>query len=123
MLTYTLGGQCSKALGLQSGRVKGTKMTASSYYNNALKPEYGRLNRRQGQGSWSARHNNHNQYFQVDFGAVKKITQVATQSRHNVHQWVTAYYLYYSVDGAHWNLYKKRNSFTSEGAKVCALFG
>jgi len=112
------GGVCSKALGLQSGRIKGKSMTASSYHNNALKPEYGRLKRHQGHGSWSARQNNHNQYLQVDFGGVKKVTQVATQSRHNVHQWVTAYYLYYSIDGAHWNLYKTRNSYTSEGVKT-----
>ncbi|XP_020911456.1 uncharacterized protein LOC110249210 [Exaiptasia diaphana] len=110
-------GACNKALGMYSTRIKAAQITASTYYNNALKPEYARLNRRLGQGSWSARHNNHNQFLQVDFGTVKKIVQIATQSRHNVHQWVTSFWLSYSIDKAHWVLYKYKSG-QSEGVKT-----
>ena len=50
-------------------------------------------------GAWSSRHNNHNQWLKIDLGRPTKVTGMATQGRQDTDQWVTAYYVYYSLDG------------------------
>lgn len=105
-----------KPIGLQNNRIKNAAITASSQWARKHASWLARLHRpRRGRlmGAWSARHNNYNQWLQVDTGRSMKVTGIATQGRQDANQWVTAYYLYYSSDGVsfakvkHWWNYIK----------------
>ena len=103
---------CKHVLGMQNRRIPNSAITASSMWDVNHGPHLGRLHftaRGSYQGGWSARHNNRYQWFQVDFRRPTKITNVATQGRHNAAQWVTQYRLSYSQDGLTWALYKLRD--------------
>ena len=87
---------------MQSGRIKNAAIKASSQHDKNHASYLGRLKRlRRGRlmGAWSARHNNYNQWLQVDLGKAMKVTGVATQGREEANQWVTAFYVLYSSDG------------------------
>jgi len=62
------------------------------------------------QGGWSAGISNRNQWLQVDLGAEISVKGIATQGRNNYNQWVTAYKLECSNDGASFLYYKDSGS-------------
>lgn len=98
---------------MQNRRIPNYAITASSMWDANHGPYLGRLHftaRGRYQGAWSSRHNNHHQWFQVDFRRPTKVTNVATQGRQNANQWVTQYRLAYSQDGLTWVLYKLRDA-------------
>ena len=102
---------------MQRGTIRNNMVTASSAFNKYHAAWLGRLGRpKRGAyvGAWCARHNNHNQWFKVDFGRPTKITKIATQGRQDTNQWVTAYYVSSSMDGIHWSMFRFRS-----GDKVC----
>ena len=95
-----------RAVGIQSGRIKNAAITASSQYNKFYAPFRARLHvtkRGRYLGAWVTRHNNHNQWLKIDLGRPTKVTGIATQGRQDAAQWVTAYYVYYSLDGLHYS--------------------
>ena len=72
-------------------------------------PNQARLHYTSNSGSWSSRHNDRNQWLQVDLGAYFAVTRIATQGRHTYTrwlQWVTKYSLQYSDDGDFFQFYK-----------------
>ena len=87
---------CNNPVGLQNNRIKNPAITASSYLSNTYAPRFARLH---GVRSWISKHNNHNQWVQVDLGRAMKITGIATQGRQDAAQWTTAYYVKFSMDG------------------------
>ena len=92
------------ALGMQSGNIPDSAITASSSYNaNTFAPYVGRLHFLSSgsgrHGSWAAGTNNLNQWFQVDFGSWAQISALLTQGRQDSNQWVESYSLSYSYDG------------------------
>lgn len=100
---------CDAPVGLQSGRIKNSQITASSQWNKHHAPWLARLHRtKRGPyiGSWASRHNNHHQWLQIDFRRAMKITGIATQGRQDAVQWVTAYYIYYGYDGVFFSAVK-----------------
>ncbi|CAH3022884.1 unnamed protein product [Porites evermanni] len=104
---------CNRALGMRSGAIKNAQITASSAYNKFHAASLGRLGRtKRGRyiGAWCARHNNHNQWFKVDFGLPMKITKIDTQGRQDYGQWVTRYLLSSSQDGIHWSMYRYKSN-------------
>ena len=108
-----LGALCSTPLGLQNGRLRNNKITASSEYNGYHAARLGRLGKqKKGRyvGAWCAKHNNKNQWLKVDFGRPTKITKIATQGRQDSAQWVTYYQVSSSLDGIHWQVYRFKNS-------------
>ena len=108
-----LGALCNTPLGLQNGRLRNSRITASSEYNVYTAARLGRLGlHKRGRyvGAWSARHNNKNQWIKVDFGRTMKITKIATQGRQDAAQWVTYYKVSSSLDGVHWQVYRFKNS-------------
>ena len=85
-------------------------MTASSFYNVQHGPWLARLHlarRGRNMGGWVSRHNNHNQWLQVTYPRTMKITGILTQGRQDYNQWVTAFWVMYSQDGAHWIHYQQ----------------
>jgi len=80
-------------MGTEDGRLPRGAFRASSFYNAHLAPYEGRLNAIR---SWSARHNNMQQWLQIDLLGVGRLTGIATQGRRDAHQWVTSYVLSYA---------------------------
>ena len=100
-------------------------MTSSSQWDKNHGPWLARLHRaRRGRlmGAWSSRHNNHNQWLQVDLGRSMKVMGINTQGRQDADQWVTAYYILYSSDGARFAYVREwwDNVKVSSGYKVAA---
>lgn len=99
-----------KPFGLQNGRIPNSAVTASSRWNRYHAAWLARLKRpRRGRyaGAWCAKINNRQQWLQVNFRGAKKIVAVATQGRNDYKQWVTLYYLSFSVDGTYFAKYRK----------------
>ena len=105
---------CAAPVGMQSGRIKNTAMTASSSYNVFHGPYLARLHRfRTGRymGAWVARIRNANQYLQIALGRPMKITGIATQGRHDANQWVKRYLVAFSQDNMHFEYYMEYGNF------------
>jgi len=95
--------------------VSGGELTASSKYSANHAASQGVLNNQKNSGSWSARTNDYNQWFQVDLGKTMKVTRVATQGRYSgFNQWVTKYKLQYSDDGVNFQYYKEQGQTTDK---------
>ena len=103
----TFLGRCSLPLGLEDKRITNGLLSASTYYNAHLAPWHGRLNHR---WSWSARTNNLNQWLQVSFVVIVKVTGIATQGRQDYNQWVTQYIVSYSPDSTNFRFYREGRS-------------
>ena len=103
------------ALGMQSGNIPDSAVTASSSANAvSYAPSVGRLHFLSAgsgkYGSWAAGTNNINQWFQVDFGSWTKVSAVATQGRQDSDQWVKSYSLSYSYDGVFFTTVNDNNA-------------
>ena len=102
---------CFLPLGMESGYLPDSALSASSYYDANHIPQFSRLNKIPASGkagAWCAKSNNGNQWLQVYFGRATTVTKVATQGRYDscCNQWVMSYRLSYSVDGVHWAWYR-----------------
>lgn len=85
---------CADPLGLEEGKMS---LTASSYYSNGP-ASYARLNHYRG---WSPTHDDNLVTLKIDFGIERRVVSaVAVQSGTGYS--VSAYELYYSVDGLSW---------------------
>ena len=110
---FLLGALCNTPLGLQSGRLPNSKITASSERSIYYAARLGRLGRKkQGRymGGWGARLKNSYQWLKVDFGRVLKITKILTQGRQDYSEWVRYFKVSSSLDGYHWQYYRYKNS-------------
>ena len=68
-------------------------------------------------GAWSSRVNDRYQWLQVTFRRPKKIVAISSQGRQDANQWVTKYWLTYSMDRVHYVYYKQLGV-----TKVCLFF-
>ncbi|KAL9953924.1 hypothetical protein ACROYT_G041399 [Oculina patagonica] len=90
---------CQPALGIESGAILDSQMSASSEYNADHGAAMARLHRTIGAGSWVAGTNDVNQWLQVDLlNDDTKVTGVATQGRSSDNHWVTKYKVEYRVN-------------------------
>ncbi|EDO33236.1 predicted protein, partial [Nematostella vectensis] len=94
-------------LGLQSGGIPDSAMTASSYFigDNYCAPKEGRIHSERDTKAWCAKQNVAGEYLQVDIGREVLLTKIATQGRGIYLQWVTSYELSHSRDGQAWTPY------------------
>lgn len=109
-------------LGIEDMRVASPMMRASSYQNFYCRAGSGRLNgRRQGRmgGAWCAQRSDRRQWLQIDFGALTKVTRVATQGRQNSVQWVKTYSLSYSRNGITFVYYKENGRTKVSRRSIC----
>lgn len=99
---------CKMPLGIEDFRIPSGAFQASSFWNYNHGPDRARINMPSGRGrsgAWVARQRNANQWLQVELGRPAKVTGVATQGRHDAHQWVTSYTVSYSLDGKRFRAY------------------
>ena len=109
---------CWQALGMESGTITDSQISASSQWDSSHAPFQGRLHfqgRFYKAGSWSAGRNDLFQWLQVDLGSQYiKVTRVATQGRNAYSQWVTRYKLLYSNDGLNFLYYSDQGKPADE---------
>ncbi|XP_078344750.1 uncharacterized protein LOC144630294 [Oculina patagonica] len=96
-----------RPLGMESGAILDSQITASSEHSSQYPARLARLNVQAGQTCWAALVNDVNQWLQVDFLQSVTLSKVATQGRHNYPQWVESYFLSYSMDGSAFENYKQ----------------
>ena len=94
---------CSQALGLESGKVSDSQLSASSHFPNSLSPSEGRLNNKKAWCTYLS-----NQYLQIDLLKVRHVSALATQGYKGFfHNYVKTYEIQYSYDGVKWFAYRK----------------
>ena len=80
-------------------------------------PANARLNKPSGggkTGAWSSKTNDANQWIQVKFCEVIKVTQVGIQGRYDANQWVTKFKVSYSLNGVHFYTQTKASLIKSQ---------
>ena len=107
-------------LGMESGVITDSQISASSVYYNTHGPQNGRLHFKGAKAplafvsaGWAADLLNTNQWLQVDLRNTARAIGIATQGRHDYDQWVTKYKLQYGDDGQTYSIYR-RNGDTSD---------
>ena len=108
-----------QALGMESGVIADSQLTASSELNSYHAIRRARLHTKETDvksgGSWIPATNDLNQWFQVDLGKITPVTHVATQGRNSADaqlQMVTRYKLQFSNDAASFSFYKREGEST-----------
>ena len=106
---------CHLPMGMQTGKIPNKRITASSSWDKYHGAFLARLNRNKVRGryrtAWSAGVNNHAQWIRVDFGRPAKIVRVSIQGRADADQWVTSFWLSYSLDFLHYVYYKYHDGY------------
>ena len=125
-----------QALGMESGAIADSQITASSEWSVNHSSKRARLYTKEigtligGGGAWLSLTSDSNQWLQVDLGKITPVTHVATQGRNSFSpaQMVTKYKLQFSDDGSSFLFYKrqgessdtvKRNIMTRYSFKNC----
>lgn len=108
-----------KALGMQSEKIPGSRLTASSQWNGAWGPSYGRLH---GNKCWIARYRDVNQWLEIDFKFKATIAEILTQGRRDSNQWVKSYTVAYSDDGTNFKMYKDKGQDKVKYSTIIRLF-
>ncbi|KTF81720.1 hypothetical protein cypCar_00017575 [Cyprinus carpio] len=106
---------CSLPLGMESGLIKDTQITASSVASSLYQwhPWYARLNKNGTVNAWQAKNNDTQPWIQVDLKDKKKITGIITQGGKSLgnEMFVSAYTLEYSEDGKRWTNYTNDDDY------------
>uniref|UniRef100_A0A667YB57 EGF like repeats and discoidin domains 3 n=1 Tax=Myripristis murdjan TaxID=586833 RepID=A0A667YB57_9TELE len=113
---------CSEPLGLKSGHVLDSQLSASSVYRTlgmellSWRPEQARLDRKGKVNAWTAAWNNQKQWIQVDLLAPTNITGVITQGARDfgLVQFVSSYKLAHSDDAVSWTVYQDESQHTDK---------
>ena len=102
-----------RALGMESGAIANSQLSASSEYDVYHSRFRARLHTKETSryaiGAWSSLLTDLNQWIQVDLGEIKNVTHIGTQGRnaYSPAQYVTRYKLQYSENGTTFWFYKK----------------
>ena len=90
---------------MQSGKIPDSRINASSEWRDGnWGPGYG--SRLHGNKCWVAQPSDTNPWLQIDFKYRATVTEILTQGRPNVNQWIKNYTIAYSDDGVNFTTYK-----------------
>ncbi|XP_072045026.1 uncharacterized protein [Amphiura filiformis] len=106
---------CNFTLGMESGSILDSQLSASSVWDSSHGPTRARLNQpREGfsRGAWTAGSHaqDQEQWIQVSFLSETIITAVVMQGRDDEDQWVTQYWVEYTRDGLTWSYISEAGS-------------
>ena len=102
---FLTAGDCNYLdLGMKSGSIPDSKITASSIQSASTPAKNGRLNFALG-SSWCAGTSDSNPYLQIDLQTLHIICAVSTQGNSQAEDWVKNYTLQSSIDGSNWTDY------------------
>jgi len=94
---------------MESGKIKDSQITASSYHDDTVAPSNARLHTNSVQGEhggvWAAETNRNPQWVQIELGTVKKVTAIATQGNPDMDMWPKTYQILYGDDPNSLTLY------------------
>ena len=106
-------------LGMESGVITDSQISASSVYSNQHVPQNARLHFKGAKAplafvsaGWRAGEGNTNQWLQVDLQQTTRVIGIATQGRHDYDQWVTKYKLQYGDDGQPYSVYRRNGDIS-----------
>ncbi|OAF64960.1 Retinoschisin, partial [Intoshia linei] len=101
---------CSYSIpvGISNYYIPDQNLEATSFFNKARKAQYGRLNSFRAGGSWTAGVSNINQHLTIDLGYQYAINKISTQGRQGSNEFVTEYFVEYSIDKNIWYSYKNQ---------------
>ncbi|CAH1272632.1 TNR [Branchiostoma lanceolatum] len=99
---------CQSPLGMESGDIPDSDVTASSISSPQYSSHYGRLNGVLGEAAWCAGQQVRGQWLQVYLG-VMAVSGVITQGRDQSDQRVTSYTLHFGWDGTTFAPYKNQD--------------
>ena len=92
---------------MESGEIEDSQITASSEWDSEHGATNSRLNFVKNSGSWSSKRNDLNPWLQIDFKYRATITDILTQGRFRIRQWVQSYTVSYSDNGINFKPYQK----------------
>nr|Q58L90.1 RecName: Full=Venom prothrombin activator omicarin-C non-catalytic subunit; Short=vPA; AltName: Full=Venom coagulation factor Va-like protein; Contains: RecName: Full=Omicarin-C non-catalytic subunit heavy chain; Contains: RecName: Full=Omicarin-C non-catalytic subunit light chain; Flags: Precursor [Oxyuranus microlepidotus]AAX37266.1 factor V-like nonenzymatic subunit omicarin C [Oxyuranus microlepidotus] len=101
---------CSVPLGMESGAIKNSEITASSYKKtwwSSWEPFLARLNLEGGTNAWQPEVNNKDQWLQIDLQHLTKITSIITQGATSMTtaMYVKTFSIHYTDDNSTWKPY------------------
>ncbi|KAM7054739.1 coagulation factor V isoform 3-T3 [Molossus nigricans] len=111
---------CSAPLGMESGEIENTQITASSFkkswWGGYWEPFRARLNAQGRVNAWQAEANNNKQWLQIDLLKTKKITGIVTQGCKSLssEMFVKSYTIQYSDQGVNWTPYRQKTSMVDK---------
>ncbi|KAK1329482.1 LOW QUALITY PROTEIN: hypothetical protein QTO34_011672 [Cnephaeus nilssonii] len=111
---------CSTPLGMESGKIENTQITASSFkkswWGDYWDPFRARLNAQGRVNAWQAKANNNKQWLQIDLLKTKKITAIVTQGCKSLssEMYVKSYAIHYSDQGVEWKPYRQKSSMVDK---------
>ncbi|XP_036199955.1 coagulation factor V [Myotis myotis] len=111
---------CSTPLGLESGKIEDTQITASSFkkswWGDYWEPSRARLNAQGRVNAWQAKANNNKQWLQIDLLKIKKITAIVTQGCKSLssEMYVKSFAVHYSDQGVEWKPYRQKSSMVDK---------
>ena len=102
---------------MESGAIFDSQITASSVFNDRHAVPNVRLHFKGSKNpvryaGWVPGVKNTNQWLQVDLQQTTRVIGIATQGRHDFHQWVTKYKLQYGDDGQTFRVYKRNGDIS-----------
>jgi len=113
---------CDESFGMENRTITDMQIKATSVDKNNF-AQNARLNSRSG---WCAAVMNKNQYIEVDFGEMKRLTRIVTQGYSG--NYILSFRFSYSNDGNNWEAYKRegqeailpgnRAAYTTEGVTL-----
>lgn len=98
---------CVMSLGVEDGRIQDSAMSSSTIHASSsnFAANLARLNLvavSSKAGAWCPNNKNDQQWLKIDLGVVTTVTKVATQGRQDSSQWVTSYFISYSINNSYW---------------------
>ena len=111
-------------VGMESGAILDSWITASSIFSAGYSAYQARLHFKEGggkTGSWSVGIGDNNPWLQVDLQQMTRLTGIATQGRNGYTpgQWVTKYKLQYGEDGHTFTFYRRNGDHSDTVCKNC----
>lgn len=103
----TLSDACTLDMGMTSGAIRDLMISSSSFRDVAHTPHKARLH---SSTCWLAAKDDVRQYIQVDLLAQRYVTGVTTQGRSDALMYVSSYKVFFSTDGATWNVYREEKN-------------
>lgn len=86
----------------QMKNLSDAQISSSSDWNRNHASKFARIDCKPKYANWCAKVNDENQWIQVDLTDPMEISEVKTQGRFNRDQWVSKYYISWSLDGKKW---------------------
>ena len=98
---------CQEPLGIESGNVTSSQLTASTSLYESFDAASAILNQK---GAWVPATKDQHQWLQIDLHRQIFVSGVVIQGRPDIKEWVTRYQVKYALDGVSWEFVTDENA-------------